>query len=73
MDRPAGWEHCTLDKARFVAVDRTDAFGFIDPVDILRCCHLVPSFADGRLHPDGHAVSRNACDSEDWKYYYINR
>lgn len=73
LDHPAGWEHHALDKGRFVAMDRADAFGFVDPADVLRCCHLIPLFADGRLHPDGVAVSRNARDSEDWKYYYINR
>jgi len=50
-----------------------DAFGFIDPADVLRCCHLIPAFADGKQHIDGIGISRNSRDADDWKYYYINR
>ncbi|KIK16607.1 hypothetical protein PISMIDRAFT_113057 [Pisolithus microcarpus 441] len=53
-------------------MDWADTFGFVDPADVLRCCHLIPSFADGRLHPDSVATSCNAHESEDWKVYYIN-
>lgn len=49
-----------------------DAFGFVDPADMLRGCHVIPSFADGQLHPDGVAISHCVGDSNDWKYYYIN-
>ncbi|KIJ59331.1 hypothetical protein HYDPIDRAFT_46993, partial [Hydnomerulius pinastri MD-312] len=73
LDTPAGWEHSSLDKERFMSMDQADVYGFVDPSDVLRCCHLVLVFADGRLHPDGVAISRNARDSDDWKYYYINR
>ena len=52
---------------------QADAYGFVNPADILRCCHVVPSFVDGKLHPDGVAMSHNARDSNDWKFYYINR
>ncbi|KIJ61923.1 hypothetical protein HYDPIDRAFT_30990 [Hydnomerulius pinastri MD-312] len=50
-----------------------DAFDFIDPADILRGCHLIPAFAKGRSHPDHTALSPIAKDSDDWKYYYVNR
>ena len=69
---PAGWEQCSLDKGRFVLMHRAGAFGFIDPMDVLRCCHLIPAFADGKQHLDGIAISQNTHDADDWKYYYIN-
>ena len=69
----AGWEHFSLDKGRFVPMHRADAFDLIDPADVLRCCHLIPAFADGKQHFDGIAISRNARDADDWKHYYINR
>ncbi|KIK25471.1 hypothetical protein PISMIDRAFT_96528, partial [Pisolithus microcarpus 441] len=72
-DQHSGWQHTALDRARFVSMDRADAFGFVDPADVLQCCHLIPSFADGRLHPNSIATSCNARESEDWKVYYINR
>ena len=54
-------------------MDNKDAFDFVDPANVLRGCHIIPSFADGRLHADGVAMSRWANDSDDWKWYYINR
>ncbi|KIK14840.1 hypothetical protein PISMIDRAFT_75455, partial [Pisolithus microcarpus 441] len=72
-DQHSGWQHTALDRARFVSMDRADTFSFVDPADMLWCCHLIPSFADGRLHPDSIATSCNAHESEDWKVYYINR
>ncbi|KAF8834345.1 hypothetical protein BDN67DRAFT_992684 [Paxillus ammoniavirescens] len=65
--------HCALDTARFVSMAKADACSFVDPADVLRCCHLIPAFADGWLHPDGIATSLRAQDSDDWKHYYINR
>ncbi|KIJ57944.1 hypothetical protein HYDPIDRAFT_34653 [Hydnomerulius pinastri MD-312] len=73
MDGPAGYDHCALDIAKFVPMANTDAFGFVDPADVLRCCQLIPAYAEGRLHPDGIGMSRGARDCEDWKFYYINR
>jgi hypothetical protein len=73
LENPAGWEQCSLDKGRFVPMHRAGAFGFIDPADVLRCCHLIPAFADGKQHLDGIGVSKNTRDVDDWKYYYINR
>jgi len=73
LENPAGWEHCLLDKGRFVPMHRAGAFGFIDPADVLQCCHLIPAFADGKQHPDGVSISRNTRNADDWKYYYINR
>ena len=60
-------------RTRFIPMQSTDAFGFVDPADVLRCCHLMPAFADGRPHPDRISTSQLAGDADDWKYYYINR
>ncbi|KIM57875.1 hypothetical protein SCLCIDRAFT_98436, partial [Scleroderma citrinum Foug A] len=50
-----------------------DAFGFVDPTDILQCCHLVPAFSDGKQHSDGIALSQSSRDADDWKYYHVNQ
>lgn len=68
-----GWEQQILDAVRFMPMADEHAFGFVDPADVLRGCHIIPSFANGRLHPDGVAMSRCAGDAADWKRYYINR
>ena len=67
------WEHDVLDTVKFLPMADQDAFGFVDPADVLRGCHIIPSFTDGQLHPDGVAMSHCAGDSDDWKRYYVNR
>lgn len=66
-----------LDTLRFPPMDSTEAFGFVDPKDVLRCCHLIPSFHDGLVHPNADALrtsrSQSAEDVHDYKVYYINR
>ncbi|KAF8842659.1 hypothetical protein BDN67DRAFT_989041 [Paxillus ammoniavirescens] len=65
----SGWAHAALDRLRLAPVDADDAFGFIDPADMLRCCHLIPAFADGRAN---EATSEGLLSNE-WRYYYVNR
>ena len=67
QNRVSAWEQHTLDTIRFLPMADKGAFGFVDPTDVLRGCHIIPSFADGRLHPDNVAMSRCAGDSDDWK------
>ena len=73
QDNFLAWEQHALDMVRFLPMADEDAFGFVDPTDVLRSCHIIPSFADGRLHLDRNARSRCAGDSDDWKRYYVNR
>ena len=71
-DLPVNWNARRLDSVRLAPINRADAFGFIDPGDVLRGCHLVPNFAAGKVHVDGASFSRKVRDSKDWKQYYIN-
>jgi len=32
------------------------AFGFIDPKDVLRGCHIIPNFAKGKQQADGVGI-----------------
>jgi hypothetical protein len=68
-----GWRDLRLDSVRFPAVEAEDAFGFVDPRDVLRSCHIIPAFARGRNHSDGISISRCARDGNDWARYLINR
>jgi hypothetical protein len=70
---PAGWTARRLDTLRFPPMENEDAFGFVDPGDVLRGCHLLPKFAQGKLHPDHVNMSKCAADGGDWKYYNVNR
>ena len=73
LDHSAGWDHNSLNSVMFPPMASADAFGFVDPTDVLRCCHIIPAFTDGQVHPDGVSLSRNARDGNDWKRYYVNR
>ena len=66
------WMSHRLDRLQFLPVAAEDAFGFVDPSDILRACHVIPAFARGKLHQDGIGMSRCARDASDWTTYYLN-
>ena len=68
-----GWSTASLDQLRFCRMDHEDAFGFLDPDQVLRACHLIQRFSLGRRHPDGKGLSRWADDGHDWHAYYANR
>ena len=68
-----GWGTRKLDILRFIPMAEYNAFGFLDPSDVLRACHVIPAFDRGRLHADGRGLSSLAQDSSDWKAYYVNR
>jgi len=71
--RSLTWRDCNLDSIRFPPTSNQDAFGFVDPRDVLRGCHVIPAFVDGKVHRDGVGISRCAADSQDWCRYYVNR
>lgn len=77
---PAGWNARRLDRISFVHSDSPDAFGFLDPSDVLRASHIIPAFAHGMtdtLLPPSIARSAYWDDDDypdhDWMYYYVNR
>ncbi|KIM54133.1 hypothetical protein SCLCIDRAFT_137387, partial [Scleroderma citrinum Foug A] len=57
LDCSAGWDHATLNLVRFPPMAEVDALGFVNPVDMLRCSHIIPAFADGHVHLDGITLS----------------
>ncbi len=71
-----GKEQARLPKIGFVPGFDEFAFGFLDPSLILRGCHLIPSFADGKTNkllgiPNNTATeARPLGEKEDWAYYY---
>lgn len=69
----SGWEDETLDRVQFLPMADDNAFDFIDPFDVLRGCHIVPRFSNGRTHLDGKGLSRCARDTSDFLQYYVNR
>ncbi|KAH7918896.1 hypothetical protein BV22DRAFT_1108243 [Leucogyrophana mollusca] len=67
------WDAFRLDRVQFLPMADEGAFGFLDPKDVLCGCHIIPAFAQGKLHADGIGLSRCIDDFQDSKYYYVNR
>jgi hypothetical protein len=68
-----GWSSHGLDMLRFTRIDQPGAFGFVNPIDVLRACHIVPRFLHGRRHTDRKGLSVCARDADDWTNYFVNR
>ena len=69
----SSWAHSRLDRLHFPPMAREDAFGFLDPADVIRGCHIIPAFAANKRYADGKGLSRCAMDCRDWRSYYVNR
>lgn len=62
-----------LDELFFPPVSSEGAFGFVDPADVLRGCHIIPRFSKGKRHPGGIGFSKLSRDSADWIAYNVGR
>src|SRR5262245_49781074 len=71
--RSVRWEDLKLDSIRFPPMAMSGSFGFVDPKDVLRGCHIIPTFAKRKVHKDEVALSRLAGDAHDWSCYYVDR
>lgn len=78
--RKSGWKARRLQRIGFVPHEINEsgvshAFGFINPLDVIRGVHLIPAFQHGStvddLPPSRHARLESE-DDEDWNFYYIN-
>ncbi|KIO11155.1 hypothetical protein M404DRAFT_40698, partial [Pisolithus tinctorius Marx 270] len=71
----SGWTvHCLPCISYYPHDDLTNAFGFVDPNDVICGVHIIPAFHWGRttslLPPSiAHHKSKN---NEDWDWYYVN-
>ena len=63
-----------LDRLVFPPLDDKGSVAFLDPADVLRGCHIIPAFAEGKRCPDSDEVlSKCAREDRDWNAYYISR
>ncbi|KAF8156767.1 hypothetical protein B0H34DRAFT_789464 [Crassisporium funariophilum] len=73
----SGSRRALLPKIGFVESTDEFAFSFVDPANVVRGCHLIPAFHEGRtvnLLPVPQSVSRclNPGDVDDWVNFYVN-
>ena len=62
-----------LDSVRFPPMNKNSSFGFVDPKDVLRGCHILPAFAQGKRQKDGIGISCCAKDGKDYNRYFVGR
>lgn len=55
-----------LHRIQFIPEEDPDAFGFLDPDDIIRAVHIIPAFEHGTIEETSGYLD------EVWKYYYVN-
>ena len=69
----SGWRTSTLDTVRFPPMHEDNSFGFVDPNNVLRGCHILPAFAKGKREEANVNVSHCAKDTKDYLRYYVGR
>ena len=70
-----GFKEAHLPKVGFVPDTDDDAFGFLDPSLVMRGCHLILAFSEGRtdtLLRRGESCVRKPGESDDWHTLYVN-
>lgn len=70
-----GFKEARLPKVGFVPDSDDDAFGFLDPSLVIRGCHLIPVFSEGRtdsLLRHGESLTRLPGETDDWSAFYVN-
>ena len=70
-----GFKVAHLPKVGFVPENDDEPFGFLDPSLIIRRCHLIPVFSEGRTNAllrRGESVARQPGDIDDWSKFYVN-
>ncbi|KAF9465232.1 hypothetical protein BDZ94DRAFT_1281476 [Collybia nuda] len=64
-----------LPKVGFVPEDDPNAFGFLDPSLVLRGCHLVPAFTNGRtsdlLTTQAPSAAQPPNETDDWTNFFV--
>ncbi|EJD40080.1 hypothetical protein AURDEDRAFT_32843, partial [Auricularia subglabra TFB-10046 SS5] len=69
-----GWAKRRLPRIGFVPDTDPDAFGFLDPATVIRACHLLPTYSEGRtsvLMPHANSMARRKDEIDDWTNYYV--
>jgi hypothetical protein len=74
LTAPGGFQKRCLHRIGFLESDDVNAFGFLDPKEVVRAVHLIPCFADGRTsNLLGPSIARHSSDHDwDWIYYYVS-
>ncbi|KAJ7017029.1 hypothetical protein C8F04DRAFT_980188, partial [Mycena alexandri] len=68
-----GFRKRRLHRIEFVPEADPGAFGFVNPDEVIRGCHLIPAFAHGPTERVlQQSLARQKGEFDDWKYHYVN-
>lgn len=68
-----GFKRKRLHRIEFLPDSDLNAFGFVDPDEVIRGAHLIPAFAYGPMEPVVEAsLARKPDELDDWRYHYVN-
>jgi hypothetical protein len=70
----SGIKHAHLPKVAFLEESDFDAFGFLNPGQVLWGAHLIPAFASKRgtsALRHGKSLARPTGELDDWEEYYV--
>ncbi|KAJ7899710.1 hypothetical protein B0H13DRAFT_2336967 [Mycena leptocephala] len=70
----SGLKQKRLPRLRYMDHEDPDAFGFLDPQDVVRGSHFIPAFHHGRTseYLPKSIIRRDSENDKDWKFYYAN-
>ncbi|KAJ7673060.1 hypothetical protein DFH06DRAFT_53284 [Mycena polygramma] len=74
----AGFKKKRLHRLEFLPDTDSNAFGFLNPDEVIRGTHIIPAFARGKTTEllasgsAGRLPHNGLTDDEDWRYYYVN-
>jgi len=74
QNHTSGIKSARLPKIAFVEESDPDAFGFLDPGQVIRGAHLIPAFASGRgvsALRYGKSLARPGEQPDDWEEHYV--
>ncbi|KZT04052.1 uncharacterized protein LAESUDRAFT_637273, partial [Laetiporus sulphureus 93-53] len=72
---PGRFDKEQLHRIGFVDSDDPNAFGFLNPADVIRGAHLIPAFAHRRtpdLLPPSICARQPDDNDLDYQFYYVN-
>ncbi|KAJ3804112.1 hypothetical protein F5876DRAFT_70902 [Lentinula aff. lateritia] len=64
-----------MPKLSFINTSNPESFGFVNPSNVIRGCHIIPAFSDGKTDQFlvGPSLARREADNgEDYFRYYMN-
>ena len=70
----SGFQAKRLHQVGFTTSSDPDAFGFVNPADVLRAVHLIPRFRLGRTRQllSKSVARREEEEDQDYHRYYVN-